>query len=50
MKIDQLKNLLSEFSENVRFDYDLRKKNWFNIGGKTKIFYKANNLKELVNY
>ncbi len=50
MKIDQLKNLLSEFSENVRFDYDLRKKNWFNIGGKTKIFYKANNLKELVNF
>ena len=27
----------------------LKKKNWFNIGGKTKVFYKADNLKELVN-
>ena len=28
----------------------LKKKNWFNIGGKTKVFYKSNNLKELVNF
>ena len=28
----------------------LKKKNWFNIGGKTKIFYKADNLKDLVNF
>ena len=26
------------------------KKNWFNIGGKTKVFYKADNLKELVSF
>ena len=26
------------------------KKNWFNIGGKTKIYYKAENLKELVKF
>jgi len=50
MKIDKLKNLLSEFGENVKFDYDLKKKNWFNIGGKTKVFFKAENLKELVNF
>ncbi len=50
MKIDQLKNLLSEFGENVKFDHDLKKKNWFNIGGKTKVFFKAENLKELVNF
>ena len=50
MKINQLKKLLSEFGSNVRFEHDLRKKNWFNIGGKTKVFYKAENLKELVNF
>ena len=50
MRIDKLKNLLSEFGENVKFDYDLKKKNWFNIGGKTKVFFKAENLKELVNF
>ena len=50
MKIDFLKNLLSEFGDNVRFEHDLKKKNWFNIGGKTKVFYKADNLKGLVKF
>ncbi len=50
MEIKELENLLIEFGENVRFEHDLKKKNWFNIGGKTKVFYKAENLKELVNF
>ena len=50
MKIDMYKELLNEFRENVNFNYDLKKKNWFNIGGKTKIFYKAENLKNLVSF
>ena len=50
MEINRLKNLLDEFGDNVRFEHDLKKKNWFNIGGKSKVFYKANNLKELVNF
>ena len=50
MEIKELKNLLLEFGENVRFEHDLKKKNWFNIGGKSKVFYKAENLKELVNF
>ena len=49
MEIKELENLLIEFGENVKFEHDLKKKNWFNIGGKTKVFYKAENLKELVN-
>ena len=32
------------------FEYDLKKKNWFNIGGRSKIFFKADNLKELINF
>ena len=43
-------NLLLEFSENVKFDYNLKKKNWFNIGGNTKIYFKAENLKELIKF
>ena len=50
MKIDQLKSILSEFGDNIKFDYDLKKKNWFNIGGKSKVFYKAENLRELINF
>jgi len=33
---------------NKKFEYNLKKKNWFNIGGKSKVFYKAENLKELI--
>jgi UDP-N-acetylmuramate dehydrogenase len=50
MKTDQLKEMFKEFGENVRFEHDLKKKNWFNIGGKSKVFYKASNLKDLVNF
>ena len=49
MKID-LKELVSEFNSNLKLDYDLKKKNWFNIGGKTKAFYKAGDLKELIKF
>ncbi len=49
MKVDQ-KELIDEFSDNLKLDYDLKKKNWFNIGGKTKAFYKADNLKELIKF
>jgi UDP-N-acetylmuramate dehydrogenase len=49
MNID-LNKLSSEFSSNLKLDYDLKKKNWFNIGGKTKIFYKADNLTELIKF
>ena len=50
MQIPQLKNLLKDFDKNIIYDQDLKKKNWFNIGGKSKVFYKAENLKDLVKF
>jgi len=50
MEIKELKDLLIEFGDNVSFEHNLKKKNWFNIGGKTKVFFKAENLKELINF
>tara|TARA_B100001029_G_C14948369_1_gene387281 strand:- start:6 stop:914 length:909 start_codon:yes stop_codon:yes gene_type:complete len=50
MKLKDLKDLLNEFGDNVRFEHDLKRKNWFNIGGKSKVFYKADDLKQLVNF
>ncbi len=50
MKTEYLKNLFDTFGENIKFDYNLKKRTWFNIGGKTKIFYKAESLKNLVNF
>ena len=43
-------DLLLEFKENIKFDYNLKKKSWFNIGGNTKIYFKAENLKELIRF
>ena len=48
--IINLEELSLEFNNNLKLDYDLKKRNWFNIGGKTKVFYKANNLKELIKF
>ena len=49
MKVDQ-QELIDEFGDNLKLDYDLKKKNWFNIGGKTKLFYKAESLKDLIKF
>ncbi len=50
MMNDHLQQLLLEFSDNLKLDYNLKKTNWFNIGGTTKIYYKANNLKDLIRF
>ena len=50
MKINQLKDLLNGFGTNLSFAHNLKNKNWFNIGGKAKVFYKAKNLRELVAF
>ena len=50
MKNLNTKDLLLEFKENIILDCDLKKKNWFNIGGKAKIYFKAENLKDLIKF
>ena len=50
MEINQLQNLLNEFRDDLKFEYDLKKKNWFNIGGKSKVYYRASNLKDLIKF
>ena len=50
MEIDKLKKLLTRFGSNVVFNKNLKKKNWFNIGGKAKIYFKADNLKDLIKF
>ncbi len=50
MKIDQLKELLKKFDSKIVYNEDLKKKNWFNIGGKAKVFFKANELKDLADF
>ena len=50
MEIGKLKEIFKDFKSDVKFEHDLRKKNWFNIGGKSKIFYQANTLKDLIYF
>ena len=50
MKNLDIKKLLIEFKDNLKINHDIKKKNWFNIGGKAKLFFKAENLNELKNF
>ena len=47
MKLDDLEKI--EFLDNSRlnFNHDLSRLNWFNIGGKSKLYLFANSLKDL---
>ena len=50
MKNLDIKKLSLEFKDKLKVNYDVKKKNWFNIGGKAKLFFKAENLDELKNF
>ena len=45
---------LEKFAKNIKgeilFDFEIKNFNWFNIGGKTKVFFKPNSLKELIEF
>ena len=47
MKLNDLEKLKFSDSSRLSFDHDLSRLNWFNIGGKSKIYFLANSLKDL---
>jgi UDP-N-acetylmuramate dehydrogenase len=47
MIIEEIKNFSNEIDSKFYFDYDLKKSNWFNIGGKTKVYFKPETLSDL---
>jgi len=48
MIIDEIKKFSSEINSKIYFDHDLKKSNWFNIGGKTKVYFNPESLSDLV--
>ena len=50
MLIDEIKKFSSKIQSKFYFNYDLKKSNWFNIGGKTKVFFKPESLKDLMSF
>ena len=50
MLVDEIKRFSNEINSKIYFDYDLKKSNWFNIGGKTKVYFKPETLSDLVMF
>tara|TARA_B100000780_G_scaffold74913_1_gene50380 strand:+ start:47 stop:952 length:906 start_codon:yes stop_codon:yes gene_type:complete len=48
MKIDEIIKFSNEINSKIYFDYNLKKSNWFNIGGKTKAYFMPESLSDLV--
>jgi UDP-N-acetylmuramate dehydrogenase len=48
MSSEELKKFSNEVSSKIYFEYDLKKSNWFNIGGKAKIYFRPDNLPDLI--
>ena len=48
MLTEELKKFSNEVNSKIYFEYDLKKSNWFNIGGKAKIYFRPDNLPDLV--
>ena len=50
MKIEDIKKSVLLIDGDIFFDQSIKNLNWFNIGGKTKIFFKPKSLKGLIEY
>ena len=50
IQIDKLENFSKKIKGKLVFNYDLKKTNWFNIGGKTKVYFKPESLNELISF
>ncbi len=47
MLIEDIKKFAAKINSKFHFDYDLKRSNWFNIGGKTKVYFKPESLSDL---
>tara|TARA_Y100000590_G_scaffold418921_1_gene520206 strand:+ start:5315 stop:6253 length:939 start_codon:yes stop_codon:yes gene_type:complete len=50
MNLEDIKNFSERIPGKLFFNYNLKKNNWFNIGGEAKIFFKPENLNELISF
>ena len=50
MDIENFENKFKNLNGKFYFNYSLKKLNWFNIGGDTKIYFKADTLQNLVEF
>ena len=50
MKLVDIEEFKIKNNSDIFFNFDIKKFNWFNIGGKTRVFFKPKNLKELKEF
>ena len=50
MNIKNLEDKFKNLGGKVYFNYNLKKLNWFNIGGLTKIYFKPETLQDLIEF
>ena len=50
MNIKNFENKFKSFNGRVYFDYSIKKLNWFNIGGNTRLFFKSETLQDLIGF
>ena len=50
MNIGDIEKYSKNLNCKIFFDYELKKTNWFNIGGKAKIYFKPETLQELIEF
>ena len=50
MNLDDILKFKSTHNSDIYFNYNIKKLNWFNIGGKSRVFFKPKNLYELKEF
>ena len=50
MDIKNFENKFKNLNGKLYFNYSLKKLNWFNIGGEAKIYFKPDNLQNLIEF
>ena len=48
MIIEDIIKFSSKIDSKFYFDYSLKKNNWFNIGGKARVYFRPESLSDLV--
>ena len=48
MSIEEIRKFSDEIKSKIHFDYDLKKSNWFNIGGQAKVYFRPDSLPDLI--
>ncbi|WP_415294730.1 UDP-N-acetylmuramate dehydrogenase [Candidatus Pelagibacter sp. Uisw_113] len=48
MSIEEIRKFSDDISSKIHFDYDLKKSNWFNIGGQAKVYFRPDSLPDLI--